>query len=184
MLQLQQQHSFESIQNIKRPLSFILSLVLYFPNYSICCLYQPYVWITCCSCCSSTAATAAVPFRINSNCQIMRVYQVWWWWMNYFSNYSICCLFLSGKSTAAAAEILQQQHPFESKQNVKLPLYTKFGENKWITSRIIQFAAFTSLMSGKSAPAAAAVLQLQQQWPFESIQIIKLPMCTKFGDNI
>ena len=94
--------------------------------------------------------------------------------------------FLSGKSTAAAAEILQQQqqHPFESKQNVKLPLYTKFGENKWITSRIIQFAAFTSLMSGKSAPAAAAVLQLQQQWPFESIQIIKLPMCTKFGDNI
>ena len=49
-------------------------------------------------------------------------------------------------AAAAAAKVqLQQQYPFESIQNVKLPLSTKF-----------QFAAFTSLISWKSAAAAAA----------------------------
>ena len=56
-------------------------------------------------------------------------------------------------------------------------------DNKWIAPRIIQFAAFTSFFSGKSAAAAAAVLRLQQQYPFESIQIVKLPVYTKFGYN-
>ena len=39
-------------------------------------------------------------------------------------------------------------------------------------------------MSGKNPAAAAAVLQLQlNQLPFESIQNIKLLMCTIFGNN-
>ena len=55
-------------------------------------------------------------------------------------------------AAAAAAKVqLQQQYPFESIQNVKLPLSTKFDDNKWITSPIFQFAAFTSLISWKSA---------------------------------
>ena len=45
-------------------------------------------------------------------------------------------------------------------------------DNKWIAPQIIQFAAFTSFISRKSTAAAAAVLQLQQQHPFESIQIV------------
>ena len=91
--------------------------------------------------------------------------------MNYF--YSL----ISGKSATVAAAVLQlqQQGPFESIQTVKLPVYTKFGNNIWITSQIIQF--------WKSAAVAAATLQLQQQHPFESIQNVKLPLCTKLGDN-
>ena len=78
--------------------------------------------------------------------------------MNYFSS------LISRKITAAAAAMLQLQHqyPLESIQNIKLPLYTKFGDNKSIISRIIQFAAFTSLMFGKSAAAAAAAAAIKK----------------------
>ena len=53
---------------------------------------------------------------------------------------------------------------------------------------IIQFAAFSSLMSGSCScssnnATAAAVLQLQLQHSFESIQNVKLPLYTKFSDN-
>ena len=54
---------------------------------------------------------------------------------------------MSIKSPAAAAAVLQlqlHQHPYESIQNVKLPLYTKFGTDECITSQIIQYAAFSS----------------------------------------
>ena len=65
-------------------------------------------------------------------------------------------------AAAAAAKVqLQQQYPFESIQNVKLPLSTKFDDNKWITSPIFQFAAITSLISWKSAAAAAAAAAMK-----------------------
>ena len=78
--------------------------------------------------------------------------------------------------------MLQLQQPIESTQNIKLSLCTKYGDNKWITSRIIQFTAFSSLISGNSA--AAAMLQLQQQHLIESIQNVKLLLYTKYGNNI
>ena len=40
------------------------------------------------------------------------------------------------------------------------------------------------LILGKSATAAAAVLQLQQQGSFESTQTVKLQLCTKLSNNI
>ena len=88
---------------------------------------------------------------------------------------------MSIKSPAAAAAVLQlqlHQHPCESIQNVKLPLCTKFGNDECIISQIIHYAAFSSFIFEKSTAAAAAVLQLQQQNLFESIQKIKLLMCT------
>ena len=49
---------------------------------------------------------------------------------------------------------------------------------------MIQFASLISHMSIKSIAAAAAVLQLQlHQHPCESIQNVKLSLCTKFGNN-
>ena len=60
--------------------------------------------------------------------------------------------------------ILWKRNPFESIQNVNLPLCTKFGDNKWITSQIIQFAAFSSLISEKSAAAAAAAAATKIFW--------------------
>ena len=51
--------------------------------------------------------------------------------------------------------ILWKRNPFESIQNVNLPLCTKFGDDKPITSQIIQFAA--------SALYLEKMLQLQQQ---------------------
>ena len=73
--------------------------------------------------------------------------------------------FAAAAATAAAAAVkaatglqLQQQYPFESIQIVKQSLCTKFGDNKSIISQIIQFIIYTSLISEKSAAAAAAVL--------------------------
>ena len=66
--------------------------------------------------------------------------------------------FRKSSATAAAILQLQQQHPFESIHNVKLLLYSMFGDNEQNTSLIIQFAHFTSLSFEKSAPDAAAVL--------------------------
>ena len=49
---------------------------------------------------------------------------------------------------------------------------------------MIQFASLISHMSIKSIAAAAAVLQLQlHQYPCESIQNVKPPLCTKFGKD-
>ena len=64
---------------------------------------------------------------------------------------------MSKESPAAAVTMLQvpQQHPSESIQNFKFLLCAKFGDNKWITSQIIQFAA--------SALYLEKMLQLQQQ---------------------
>ena len=93
---------------------------------------------------------------------------------------------MSIKSPAAAAAVLQlqlHQHPCESIQNVKLPLCTKFGNDECIISKIIHYAAFSSFIFEKSTAAAAAVLQLQQQNLFESIQKVKLLMCTRFSEN-
>ena len=42
---------------------------------------------------------------------------------------------------------------------------------------------FLALYLKKSTAAAAAVLQLQQQNLFESIQKVKLLMCTRFSEN-
>ena len=64
----------------------------------------------------------------------------------------------------SSEKVLQQQHPIESIQNVKLPLYTNFCDDKF------QSAAFSSLISRKSA--AVAVLKLQQN----SIEAIRSPM--------
>ena len=95
----------------------------------------------------------------------------------YWVQFAAFTSLISGKSATVAAAVLQlqQQGPFESIQTVKLPVYTKFGNNIWITSQIIQFR--------KSAADAAAMLQLQQQYPFESIQNVELPLCTNLGDN-
>ena len=93
---------------------------------------------------------------------------------------------MSIKSPAAAAAVLQlqlYQLPCESIQNVKLPLCTKFGNDECIISLIINYAAFSSFIFEKSTAAAAAVLQLQQQNLFESIQKVKLLMCTRFSEN-
>ena len=38
-------------------------------------------------------------------------------------------------------------------------------------------------MPNKIAAAVAAKVQLQQQYPFESIQNVKQPLSMKFGDN-
>ena len=91
----------------------------------------------------------------------------------------------SPAAAAAAAVLLLQLHqqPCESIQNVKLPLCTKFGNDKCITSQIIHYAAFSSFIFEKSTAAAAAVLQLQQENLFESIQNIKILMCTRFSEN-
>ena len=93
---------------------------------------------------------------------------------------------MSIKSPAAAATVLQlqlHQHPCESIQDVKLALCTKFGNDECITSQIIYYAAFSNFIFEKSTAAAAAVLQLQQQNLFESIQKVKLLMCTRFSEN-
>ena len=93
---------------------------------------------------------------------------------------------MSIKSPAAAAAVLQLQlhrHPCESIQNIKLPLCTKFGNDECIISKIIHYAAFSSFIFEKSTAAAAAVLQLQQENLFESIQNIKIIMCTRFSEN-
>ena len=93
---------------------------------------------------------------------------------------------MSIKSSAAAAALLQlqlHQHPCESIQNVKLTLCTKLGNDEFIISKIIHYAAFSSFIFEKSTAAAAAVLQLQQQNLFESIQKVKLLMCTRFSEN-
>ena len=84
----------------------------------------------------------------------------------------------SPAAAAAAAVLLLQLHqqPCESIQNVKLPLCTKFGNDECITSQIIHYAAFSSFIFEKSTAAAAAVLQLQQENLFESIQNIKILM--------
>jgi len=48
----------------------------------------------------------------------------------------------------------------------------------------IKFTTFISFLSGKSPAAAATILQLQlNQYSFESTQNIKLPKCTKFGND-
>ena len=51
------------------------------------------------------------------------------------------------------------------------------GDNEQKTSLIIYFADVTTLSFEKSAPAAAAVLEVQQQFHFELIQIVALPIC-------
>ena len=88
-------------------------------------------------------------------------------------------------AAAAAAVLLLQLHqqPCESIQNVKLPLCTKFGNDECIISPIMNYAAFSSFIFEKSTAAAAALLQLQQQNLFESIQKVKLLMCTRFSKN-
>ena len=88
-------------------------------------------------------------------------------------------------AAAAAAVLLLQLHqqPCESIQNVKLPLCTKFGNDKCITSQIIHYAAFSSFIFEKSTAAAAAVLQLQQENLFESNQNIKILIYTRFSEN-
>ena len=88
-------------------------------------------------------------------------------------------------AAAAAAVLLLQLHqqPCESIQNVKLPLCTKFGNDKCITLQIIQYTNFSRLIFQKSALAAAAVVQLQQQYIYKSIQNVKLLIYTKFSDN-
>ena len=95
---------------------------------------------------------------------------------------------MSGKSpaAAAAAAVLQlqlNQYSFESIQNVKLPMCTKFGNDKCITLQIIQYTNFSRLIFQKTALAAAAVVQLQQQYIYKSIQNVKLLIYTKFSDN-
>ena len=91
----------------------------------------------------------------------------------------------SPAAAAAAAVLLLQLHqqPCESIQNVKLPLCTKFGNDECITSQIIHNAAFSSFIFEKSTAAAAAVLQLQQQNLFESIQKGKLLVCTRSSEK-
>ena len=90
---------------------------------------------------------------------------------------------MSLKIDAAAATMLQLQKYYYSKSihNKKLNLYTKFSDNQYIAFCIIQFAAFSSF---RLAAAAAAILQLQQRKPSESIQNIKLPYSNKFNDKI
>ena len=48
----------------------------------------------------------------------------------------------------------------------------------------MQFTALYSVRSRKNTAAVAGRLQLQQQqYPFVTIQNVKLPLSTSFGDN-
>ena len=93
---------------------------------------------------------------------------------------------MSEKGPAAAAAVLQlqlNQLPFESIQNIKLLMSIMFSNNKSITFQIIQYANFSSFTFEKSAAAAAAIVQLQQQYLYKPIQNVKLLIYTRFCDN-
>ena len=92
--------------------------------------------------------------------------------------------YLKKSATAAAAVMqLQQQYLYKSIQNVKLFIYTRFSHKKWIHINNYLICSCSCNYSC-SCNDVAAVLQLQQQYPFESIQNVKQPLCTKFSDNI
>ena len=106
--------------------------------------------------------------------------------MHYITDYSITnfSILIFEKSVAAAAAVvqLQQQYFYKSIQNVKLLTYTRFSDNKWIHINIYSICSCSGNCSCSCSDAAAR-LQLQRQYPFESIQNVKQPLCTKFGDN-
>ena len=92
-------------------------------------------------------------------------------------------LIFQKRSLAAAAVLqLQQQYIYKSIQNVKLLIYTKFSDNKWIHINNYSICSCCCNCSCSCSNAASG-LQLQQQYPFESIQNVKQTLCTKFGDN-
>ena len=88
------------------------------------------------------------------------------------------------KCAAAAAAIvqLQQQYLYKPIQNVKLLIYTRFCDNKWIYINNYSICS-CSCNCSCSCYDAAAGLQLQQQHPFESIQNVKQTLCTKYSDS-
>ena len=55
-------------------------------------------------------------------------------------------------ATAAVLHLQLHQHPYKSVQNVKLLMCTKFGNDKCITSQIIECAAFFSFTLKKVLP--------------------------------
>ena len=88
------------------------------------------------------------------------------------------------KNNAAAAAVvqLQQQYLYKSIQNIKLLMYTRFSDDKWIHINNSSIGSCSCNCSCSSSNAATG-LQLQQQYPFESTQDVKQSLCTKFGDD-
>ena len=85
-----------------------------------------------------------------------------------YANFSSFTFEKYAAATAAIVQ-LQQQYLYKPIQNVKLLIYTRFCDNKWIYINNYSICS-CSCNCSCSCYAAAAGLQLQQQHPFESIQ--------------